>query len=53
MKYKSETFKKFKKYKNEVENQMGKSIKTLQYNRGGEYLRIEFTQFLKVLGILS
>ena len=46
-KYKSEAFEKFGEYKNEVENQIGKSIKTLQSDQGGEYLSIEFTQFLK------
>ena len=30
MKYKSEAFEKFREYKNEVENQTRKSIKTLQ-----------------------
>ena len=43
MKYKSEAFEKFREYKNEVENQTGKSIKTLWSDRGGEYLSTEFT----------
>ena len=30
MKYKSKAFEKFKEYKNEVENQIGKSIKTFK-----------------------
>ena len=38
MKYKSETFEKFKEFKAEVEKQLGKSIKTLRSDRGGEYL---------------
>ena len=38
MKYKSETFEKFKEFKVEVEKQIGKSIKTLRSYRGGEYL---------------
>ena len=38
LKYKSEVFEKFKEYKSEVENQLGKSIKVLRSNRGGEYL---------------
>ena len=38
MKYKSEAFEKFKEYRNEVEKQLGKSIKILQSDRGGEYL---------------
>ncbi|CAL9098223.1 unnamed protein product [Musa textilis] len=37
MKYKSEAFEKFREYKNEVENQTGKSIKTLRSDQGGEY----------------
>ena len=53
MKYKSEAFEKFREYKNEVENQTGKSIKTLRSDRGGEYLSTEFTHFLKDHGILS
>ena len=38
MKYKSKTFEKFKEFINEVEKQLGKSIKTLQSNWGDEYL---------------
>ena len=37
IKYKSEAFKKFREYKNEVENQTRKSIRTLRSDRGGEY----------------
>ena len=53
MKYKSEAFEKFRKYKNEVENQTRKSIKTLRSYRGGKYLSTEFTQFLKDYEIVS
>ncbi|KAJ8492316.1 hypothetical protein OPV22_014037 [Ensete ventricosum] len=53
MKYKSETLKKFREYKNEVENQIGNSIKTLRSDRGGEYLSTEFTHFLRDNVILS
>jgi hypothetical protein len=53
MKYKSESFEKFKEYRNEVEKQTGKSIKTLRSDRGGEYLSNEFTDYLKENGILS
>ena len=53
MRYKSETFEKFREFNNEVENQSRKSIKTLQFDRGGEYLSIEFTQFLKDNGIIA
>ncbi|KAJ8510546.1 hypothetical protein OPV22_000980 [Ensete ventricosum] len=50
---KSKTFEKFREYKNEVENQIEKSIKTLRSDRGGEYLSMEFTHFLKDNRILS
>ena len=36
VKHKSEAFKKFKKFRYEVEKQSGKSIKILQSDRGGE-----------------
>ena len=42
MRHKSETFKIFKEYKEEVENHRGKSIKSLRSDRGGEYLLGEF-----------
>lgn len=53
MKNKSESFEKFKEFKNEVELQTGKKIKILRSDRGGEYLSAEFTDFLKDCGILS
>ena len=53
MKNKSEAFEKFKDFKNEVENQIGKSIKILRSDRGGEYLSTEFGTFLKECGIIS
>ena len=53
MKYKSEVFEKFKEYKSEVENQLGKSIKVLRSDRGGEYLSQEFQDYLKESGFLS
>ena len=36
MKYKYETFEKFKEFRAEVEKQLSKSIKTLRSDRGGE-----------------
>jgi len=36
---KCESFERFKGFRNEVEKQIGKSIKILWSNRGGEYLR--------------
>ena len=53
MKYKSEAFEKFKEFRNEVEKQLGKSIKTLRSDRGGEYLSQEFQGYLRGHGILS
>ncbi|VFQ77366.1 unnamed protein product [Cuscuta campestris] len=53
MKHKSECFDKFKDFKNEVQKQLGKSIKTLRSDRGGEYLSLEFDDYLKEHGILS
>ena len=53
LKNKSESFKKYKKFKAQVENQTGKSIKTLRSDRGGEYLSTEFIEFLKEHDITS
>ena len=53
MKHKSESFEKFKEFKNEVQNQLGKSIKALRSDRGGEYLSQEFDDYLKECGIVS
>lgn len=53
MKHKSESFTFFKEFQNEVENQLGKKIKMLRSDRGGEYLSLEFDNHLKECGILS
>ncbi|GKE47398.1 retrotransposon protein, putative, ty1-copia subclass, partial [Tanacetum coccineum] len=53
IKHKSDTFEVFKRYQNEVENQLGRKIKVLQSDRGGEYLSIEFFDHLKNRGIVS
>ena len=53
MKHKSESFKKFKVFKNEVQNQLGKNIKILRSDRGGEYLSQEFIDHLRDCGIIS
>ena len=53
MKHKSESFKKFKEFKNEVQNQLGKNIKALRSDRGGEYLSQEFADYLKEYGMVS
>ena len=42
MRYKYEAFEKFREFKNEVEKQYGKSIKTLRSNRECEYLSTKF-----------
>ncbi|GJY81507.1 putative RNA-directed DNA polymerase [Tanacetum coccineum] len=53
IKHKSDTFEVFKRYQNEVENQLGRKIKVLRSDRGGEYLSIEFFDHLKNYGIVS
>lgn len=53
MKHKSETIKKLKEFKNELENQLGKSIKAIRSDRGGEYLSQEFDDCLRECGIVS
>ena len=53
MKHKSESFEKFKVFKNGLHNQLGKNIKTLRSDRGGEYLSQEFTDHLRDCGITS
>ena len=53
MKYKSESFEMFKIFKNEVQNQLGKIIKALKSDRGGEYLSQEFIDYLRDCGIVS
>ena len=53
LRHKSESFEKFKLFKNEVQNQLGKNIKTLRSDRGGEYLTQNFDDHLKDCGIVS
>ena len=53
LKHKSDSFEKFKEFKAEVEKQRGGSIKTLRSDRGGEYLSLEFKNYLKECGIVS
>ena len=53
MKHKPESFEKFKVFKNEVQNQLGKNIKTQRSDRGGEYLSQEFIDHLRDCGIIS
>ena len=53
MRHKSESFEKFKLFKNEVQNQLGKNIKILRSDQGGEYLSQNFDDYLKDCGIFS
>jgi transposase InsO family protein len=52
MRHKSESFEKFEEFQNEVQNQLGKMIKSLRFDRGGEYLSLEFGDHLKQCGIV-
>ena len=45
MHHKSETFEKFRQFKSETEKQLGKTIKILRSNRGGENISGEFFGF--------
>ncbi|KAK8600839.1 hypothetical protein V6N12_050687 [Hibiscus sabdariffa] len=53
MRHKSEALERFEEFKNEVQNQHGKSIKALRSDRGGEYLSQDFDELLKECGIVS
>ena len=53
MKWKFETFEKFKEFRVEVENQLGKHIKAIRSDRGGEYLLEDFKDYLTQNGIVS
>jgi hypothetical protein len=47
MRHKSKSFEKFKEFESEVQNQLGKTIKSLRSDRVGEYLSHEFGDHLK------
>ncbi|GKD70481.1 retrotransposon protein, putative, ty1-copia subclass, partial [Tanacetum coccineum] len=53
IKHKHEVFETFKVFKNEVENQLGKTIKAIRSDRGGEYISLEFKDYLKANGIVQ
>ena len=53
MKQKSETFEKFKEFRAEVKNQLGKRIKVIQSDHGGEYLLEDFKDYLTENEIIS
>ncbi|GJU78898.1 retrotransposon protein, putative, ty1-copia subclass [Tanacetum coccineum] len=51
MKHKHEVFETFKVFQNEVENQLGKKIKAIRSDRGGEYPSHEFVNHMKSFSI--
>nr|GEU61288.1 hypothetical protein [Tanacetum cinerariifolium] len=53
LKHKHDVFETFKVFKNEVKNQLGKIIKALQSDRGGEYVSQKFKDYLKACGIVQ
>ena len=52
MRYKSKAFEKFKEFRNKVEKQLERSIKSLRSDQGGEYLNQEYLDYLRDNGIL-
>ncbi|GJY28603.1 retrotransposon protein, putative, ty1-copia subclass [Tanacetum coccineum] len=52
LKYKHEVFETFIVFQKEVENQLGKTIKSLRSDRGGEYMSQEFLDHLTDHGII-
>ncbi|GJV98312.1 retrotransposon protein, putative, ty1-copia subclass [Tanacetum coccineum] len=53
LKHKHEVFETFKVFKSEVELQLGKKIKALRSDRGGEYLSQEFKEYIGKNGIVQ
>ncbi|GJR34290.1 retrotransposon protein, putative, ty1-copia subclass, partial [Tanacetum coccineum] len=53
LKHKHEVFETFKVFQKEVENQLGKTIKSLRFDRGSEYISQEFLDHLKEHGIIA
>ncbi|GKC98043.1 retrotransposon protein, putative, ty1-copia subclass, partial [Tanacetum coccineum] len=53
LKHKPEVCETFKVFKNEVENQLGKTIKALRSDRGSKYISQKFKDYLKVYGIVQ
>ncbi|GJT70204.1 retrotransposon protein, putative, ty1-copia subclass [Tanacetum coccineum] len=53
LKHKHEVFETFRVFKNEVENQLGKTIKAIRSDHGGEYISQEFKDYLKANGIVQ
>ncbi|GJR41221.1 retrotransposon protein, putative, ty1-copia subclass [Tanacetum coccineum] len=53
LKHKHEVFETFKVFQKEVENQLGKTKKSLRFDRGGEYISQEFLDHLRDHGIIA
>ena len=53
IKWKFETFEKFKEFRVEVENQLGKRIKAIWSDWGGEYLHGDFKDYITQDGLVS
>ena len=53
MRQKFEAFEKFKEFRAEVENQLGKCIRAIWSDRGGEYLLGDFKDYFTKNGIIS
>nr|GEV73211.1 hypothetical protein [Tanacetum cinerariifolium] len=53
LKHEHEGFETFKVFQKEVENQLGKTIKSLCFDREGEYMSQEFLDHLKDHGIIT
>nr|GEU67255.1 retrotransposon protein, putative, Ty1-copia subclass [Tanacetum cinerariifolium] len=53
LKHKHKVFETFKVFQKEVENQLGKTIKSLRSYHGGEYMSQEFLDHLKDHGIIT
>ena len=51
MRRKSEAFEKFKEFRGEVENQLGKCMKAIRSDRGGEYLLNSKWDCIRLLGL--
>nr|GEU78250.1 reverse transcriptase domain-containing protein [Tanacetum cinerariifolium] len=53
VKHKHKVFENFKVFQKEIENQLGKTIKSLRFDHGGEYMSQEFLDHLKDHGIIA
>jgi len=51
LKHKSEALEKFETFKNLAENQIGRRIKCLRSDRGGEFISDDFNEFYHKYGI--